>query len=246
MPASADGMRLNRYLARAGIASRRNCDHGVQSGMVTVNGSLVTDPSNKLSAGDIVLWDGTAVTLPEMFIAIMNKPSGYETTMEEKKSSRPVTLLSGGMPRGCTPVGRLDVRTGGLLLWTNHGELVYRLTHPKWRIEREYRIITPVPVTPDMLKRLTKGGYIQPGVYSKPAVVARAGQKAISVVLKTGRNREVRKLSKACGVPMAGLERTRYGNIRLEESLERGSWRELTPEETRGLLKLVRLDISGS
>lgn len=240
VPASSAGMRLNRYIARSGTASRRKCDEGVQNGMVTVNGVLVTDPSLKIKEGDTVLWDGSAVTPPDVFTAVMNKPSGYETTMNEK-NARPVTLLTGGMPAGVTPVGRLDVRTGGVLLWSNMGELVYRLTHPKWRIEREYSIISAIPVTLDIVRRLKKGSYIEPRVFSKPASVVKTGQKTVNIVLKTGRNREVRKLVKACGVPMAGLERVRYGSVSLDD-LPRGEWRELTADESRTLSKLVKLD----
>lgn len=239
VPPHADGMRLNRYIARSGIASRRNCDTEIAEGMVTVNGKLTINPGYRVREGDIVLWDGSAVTLPELFAAAMNKPSGYETTMDGN-SSRPVTLLSGGMPPGTAPVGRLDIRTGGLLLWSNDGELVYRLSHPKYRVEREYQIVTAKPVTPDDLARLAKGSYIEPGAFSKPLSVKQAGPKKINLVLKTGRNREVRRLASACRVPLIGLERTRYGTIRLE-GIERGGWRQLTPEETSSLCDLVRL-----
>ena len=241
VPASAAGMRLNRYIARSGTASRRKCDDGIQNGMVTVNGALVTDPSIKIKEGDTVLWDGAAVVPPEVFIAVMNKPSGYETTMNEK-TTRPVTLLTGGMPAGATPVGRLDVRTGGVLLWSNQGELIYRLTHPKWRIEREYCIISALPVTNDTVKKLIKGAYIEPRVFSKPISAHKTGSKTVNIVLKTGRNREVRKLAKACGIAMSGLERVRYGSVLLGD-LPRGEWRELTFEESEKLFKLVKLDI---
>lgn len=243
VPEFADGMRLNRYLSRCGAGSRRHCDEHVTQGMVTVNGMLVTDPSRRLKAGERVLMDGAAVTVPELFAAVMNKPSGYETTMAES-SRRPVTLLSGGMPAGAAPVGRLDIKTGGLLLWSNHGELIYRLTHPKWKVEREYVLVALRPVTPEDLKKLERGGYIQPGVRSKPLSVKRTGKNTVSLILSTGRNREVRRLASICGVPLAGLERIRYGNVELG-NLERGSWRELTADETEGLYRQVGLPSNG-
>lgn len=238
--AAADGMRLNRFIARSGIASRRNCDTGIKNGMVTVNGRLVTNPAEKISTGDIVQWDGAAVTLPDIFVAVMNKPSGYETTMNEN-ASRPISQLSVGMPRGAAPVGRLDIRTGGLILWSNDGELVYRLTHPKWRVEREYSLILAKPPEKQAVEKMRKGLFIAPGEFSKPKSVEKTGTKSLSVILTTGRNREVRRLSKFSGIPLIGLERIRFGPIKLED-LQRGKWRILTSEETASLCRMVRLD----
>ncbi|MCP4646159.1 MAG: rRNA pseudouridine synthase [bacterium] len=238
--ASADGMRLNRYIARSGIASRRNCDDGIKNGMVTVNGRLIVNPAHKISEGDSVLWDGSAVTLPEIFCAVMNKPSGFETTMNES-ASRPVSQLSVGMPRGTAPVGRLDIRTGGLLLWSNDGELIYRLTHPKWRIEREYSLILAKVPERTAVEKMRKGVYIAPREFSKPKSVEKTGTKTLSVVLTTGRNREVRRLAKFSGIPLIGLERIRFGPIMLE-NLERGKWRELASDEILSLCKAVRLE----
>jgi len=233
-------MRLNRYIARSGTASRRKCEEGIREGMVTVNGRLVTNPGETVSAGDTVLWDGSAITLPELFVAAMNKPVGYETTMDTE-SSRPVSLLSRGMPEGTAPVGRLDIRTGGLLLWSNDGELVYRLTHPKWKVEREYSLVLATAASREMIERLTKGCFIEPRVYSKPTSVKQSGARKLNLVLQTGRNREVRRLAKICGVPLVGLERIRYGTVQLEE-LERGTWRPLTRQETEELCSKVRLE----
>ena len=238
--AAADGMRLNRFVARSGIASRRRCDEGIRNGMVTVNGMLITNPAEKISEGDLVLWDGAAVTLPELFVAVMNKPSGYETTMNER-ASRPVSQLSVGMPRGAAPVGRLDIRTGGLLLWSNDGELVYRLTHPRWKIEREYILILAKTPEREAIEKMRKGVYIAPGEFSKPRSVEKTGSKTLSVVLTTGRNREVRRLSKFSGIPLIGLERVRFGSVQLE-NLQRGKWRRLSSEETTALCKAVRLN----
>ncbi len=238
--ANAHGMRLNRFIARSGIASRRNCDTGIKNGMVTINGRLVTNPAEKISEGDLVLWDSTSVTLPEIFVAVMNKPSGYETTMNES-AARPISQLSVGMPRGAAPVGRLDIRTGGLLLWSNDGELVYRLTHPKWRVEREYSLILAKPPEREAIEKMRKGVYIAPREFSKPKSVEKTGAKTLNVVLTTGRNREVRRLSKFSGIPLIGLERVRFGPIGLED-VERGKWRVLTPEEVASLCKIVRLD----
>lgn len=239
VPASADGMKLCRYLARAGVASRRRCEEEVSQGMITVNGILVTNPAARISAGDTVLRDGSAVVVPDLFAAVMNKPVGYETTMSPD-ASRPVSILSSGMPRGVSPVGRLDVRTGGLLLWSNDGELVYRLSHPRWKVEREYTLLSAVPLTREVISRLARGAFIEPGAFSKPLSVKRTGERSLSLVLTTGRNREVRRLSAICGLKLSGLERVRYGPVNLT-GLERGSWRQLTDQEAAALCGLVRL-----
>ena len=240
VPQNADGMRLNRYIARSGIASRRNCDDGILNGMVTVNGKLAMNPAYRIKTGDTILWDGSAVTLPVLFIAAMNKPSGYETTMDAN-SPRPVSLLSRGMPEASAPVGRLDIKTGGILLWSNDGELVHRLSHPRWKVEREYLIKTAKPVNPEQVESLRKGAFIQPRVFSRPQSVKQTGKTEISLVLKTGRNREVRRLAAVCRVPLIGLERTRYGTISVS-GIDRGTWRELTVEEGRELCSLVGLN----
>jgi 23S rRNA pseudouridine2605 synthase len=240
VPALADGMRLNRYIARSGIDSRRSCDEGIRNGMVTINGRLVVNPAHKVSEGDSVLWDGASVGLPEIFVAVMNKPAGYETTMDEG-AARPVSQLSVGMPRGATPVGRLDIRTGGLLLWSNDGELVYRLTHPRWKIQREYSLVLAKPVEKESLEKMRNGCFIAPGQFSKPVSVEKTGSKTLKVILITGRNREVRRLAKNTGVPLIGLERVRFGPILLD-NLERGKWRELNREEVATLCTAVKLN----
>lgn len=233
-------MRLNRFLARAGLGARRSVEEGIRNGMVTVNGVLAKSPALTVGPDDSVRWDGSLVTIPAPFAGVMNKPSGMETTMRPGEK-RTVHDLSGGMPRGAMPVGRLDVRTGGLLLWTNDGDLAYRLTHPKWKVEREYLLILHTPGDPPAVKRLRRGAFIAPGQFSRPVSVAPAGhENRLKLVITTGRNREVRRLCSICGLKLAGLERIRYGPVHLKD-VTRGRWRSLTPGETADLYALVNL-----
>jgi len=154
---------------------------------------------------------------------------------------RTVRDLAEGMPSGVSPVGRLDVRTGGLLLWSNDGDLTYRLTHPKWGVEREYLLILHTPAGPGELDRIRRGSYIAPGQFSKPAsVVKTGGNNRLRLVLTTGRNREVRRLCAVCGLNLAGLERVGYGPVQLRD-LPRGAWRPLNPGETEALYGVVGL-----
>jgi 23S rRNA pseudouridine2605 synthase len=236
-----EGMRLNRFLARAGRGARRSVEDDVRAGMVTVNGVVVRNPAVRVTAGDLVRFDGARVTLPDVFLAAMNKPAGVETTMDPD-APRGVHTLSRGMPPGTAPVGRLDVRTGGLLLWSNDGDLTYRLTHPRWAVEREYILLFHEPPDFRALERLRKGSFIAPGQFSRPLSVARAGgDERLRLVIATGRNREVRRLCAACGVNLSGLERIRYGPVSLKD-IPRGTWRPLTRAETDGLYRAAGLD----
>ena len=236
---NSEDCRLNRYLARAGIASRRKCDLLITQGSVQVNGKTVTVPGYRVTDSDRVTYMGSLVERPPLRTAVLNKPRGYETTMAEG-SGRTVASLLRGLPPGTVPVGRLDINTGGLLLLSNDGSLANRLMHPSWEVEREYRAFLPAPPDESQLKRLRKGASIGPGQYSRPSSVRRSGDMSVNVVLHTGRNREVRRLFQACRIPLAGLERVRYGPVTLK-GLKRGEYRLLTPAELSELRKAVGL-----
>lgn len=234
-------MRLNRFLARAGLGARRSVEEGIREGLVTINGVVARNPAVRVAPGDSVRWDGSRVVIPPVFVAAMNKPVGIQTTMNPEEA-RGVHVLAGGMPSGVLPVGRLDVRTGGLLLWSNDGDLTYRLTHPKWGIEREYLLLLHVQADPRAIEKLRKGSFIAQGQFSKPLSVMRGGgDSRLKLVLTTGRNREVRRLATICGIQLSGLERVRYGPVHLRD-IPRGKWRKLTAGEIAELYRLVGLD----
>ena len=234
--------RLNRYLARAGIASRRKSDILIQGGQVSVNGKIVTVPGFRVSENDKVAFQGYPVKLQPFRTAVLNKPHGFETTLSPD-SKRSILNLIIGLPPGTVPVGRLDINTGGLLLLSNDGELVNRLTHPSWEVEREYRVFLKNQPGPSALQSLRKGASIGPREFSKPISVKSSGKNSINVVLRTGRNHEVRRLLEACGIHLEGLERVRYGSVTLK-GLQRGKWRLLDGSELAALKKTVRLDHS--
>ncbi len=226
-------------MARAGIASRRECDRIIARGVVFINGSRVTTAGARVLPGDSVRYQGEAVRPLDHVTAVLNKPIGYETTLAEGPR-RTILDLIRDLPNGTVPVGRLDINTGGLLILSGDGVLVHRLTHPSWGVEREYRLHLQVEAAPELLKRLTKGAVIGRGETSVPLSVRKSGGRSIDVVLGTGRNREVRRLAEACSVPLSGLERIRYGSISIG-TLPRGSLRILTKTELRGLRRLVKL-----
>jgi len=231
--------RLNRYLARAGIASRRKSDILIQNGKVSVNNKIVTVPGYRISEEDTVQYLGQNVRLPEFRTAVLNKPHGFETTLAPG-TKRSIVKLVKGLSPGTVPVGRLDVNTGGLLLLSNDGELVHRLTHPSWQVEREYRIFLQAAPDPGMLKILRRGASIGPREFSKPHSVESSGKNSVNLVLHTGRNREVRRLLQACSIPFEGLERIRYGPVVLK-GIKRGEWRYLDKNELLALRKSVKL-----
>jgi 23S rRNA pseudouridine2605 synthase len=231
--------RLNRFLARAGIASRRKSDTLIQEGKVKVNGETVTVPGFRVTENDTVTYQKRRVKLKPSLTAVLNKPHGFETTLSPS-SSRSIVGLIKGLPAGTVPIGRLDINTGGLLLLSNDGELVNRLTHPSWEVEREYRVFLKTPPSASTLQLIRKGASIGQGEFSKPLSVRSTGGKSINIVLHTGRNREVRRLLEACSVQLEGLERVRYGPVRIN-GLKRGEWRLLEGDELKALKRAVKL-----
>jgi len=201
---------------------------------VAVNGSPVTEPGFRVGPDDRVTYMGSPVVLPDAVTAMLNKPLGYETTMSDG-GRRPVSLLMTGLPHGTVPVGRLDINTGGLLLLSNDGDLVHRLTHPSWEIEREYSLTLDSSPSGAAIAMMRKGVRIGARQYSRPLSVSVSG-RTVRLVLTTGRNREVRRLAEKCGFRLQHLERIRYGPVRLGD-LPRGKWRMLSESELASLMK---------
>ncbi|MCD4776691.1 MAG: rRNA pseudouridine synthase [Candidatus Aegiribacteria sp.] len=239
MAQAKNNYRLNRFLARSGIASRRKSDLLIQGGKVSVNGKIVTVPGFRVSNEDKVMYRGQTVKLQPFRTAALNKPHGFETTLSPD-SKRSILKLIKGLPSGTVPVGRLDINTGGLLILSNDGELVNRLTHPSWEVEREYRIFLKNTPNSSVFRSLRRGASIGSGEFSKPLSVEPSGKKSVNLVLRTGRNREVRRLFEACDIQFEGLERVRYGPVTLK-GIERGEWRLLVDDELKTLMKAVKL-----
>jgi 23S rRNA pseudouridine2605 synthase len=235
------GIRLNRFLARCGAASRRGSDELIASGLVTVNGKTADSPGIRVMPGDRVECGGRPVVLPRILTAAYNKPLGIEVTLSGKSA---ISSVTASFPAGCVPVGRLDVDTSGLLLLSNDGDLTFRLTHPRWRVEREYLLVLDRQPSERTVDRLRAGVPIGRGDFCRPVGVERAGPLGLRVILVTGRYHEVRRMAEAAGLGLAGLERVRYGPVGLG-SLERGRTRILSGAELRSLYSCVGLDRTG-
>jgi 23S rRNA pseudouridine2605 synthase len=224
-------MRLNAYLARAGVASRRGADDLIKAGRVTVNGEA-GQLNTFVESRDRVRVDGELVELQRLAYVLLNKPAGVVTTARDPQGRRTVIDLIPSEPR-VVPVGRLDADTTGVLLLTNDGPLSHRLAHPRYGVEKVYVADVEGAPTDATLQRLRDGIELDDGP-TAPARVRRLAANRIELTLHEGRNRQVRRMLDAVGHPVARLQRTAYAGLTVE-GLEPGQWRELEPSEVDAL-----------
>ncbi len=236
--------RLNRYISRAAGVSRRTADEMIRMGRVTVGGRQATDPGTLFDPGRReVRIDGNAVVASEdeKVYVMAYKPDNVVTTMKDKEGRKTAASLVGDLSARVFPVGRLDYHTTGLLLFTNDGDLAYRLTHPKFGAEKTYLAKVMGVPTPGRLGVLRRGLPID-GEMTNPAQVkfieTREGKAWVSIRIAEGRYHQVRKMFDAIGHRVMKLRRTAIGNLELTE-LEPGAWRYLTGKEVRELFAYV-------
>ena len=220
-------MRLNAYLARAGIASRRRADELIKAGRVIVNGEP-GQLNTFVERGDRVELDGEEVRPQRLAYVLLHKPAGVVTTASDPQGRRTVVDLVEHDVR-VVPVGRLDVDTTGALLLTNDGELAHRLAHPKYEVEKVYEAEVEGEPSDEALRRLAEGVELEDGL-TAPAEVRRVAPSTIELSIHEGRNRQVRRMLEAVGHPVTRLHRRRYAGLTLD-GLAAGEWRELTPGE---------------
>ncbi len=227
-------MRLNRYIAQAGLASRRKADELIENGNVRVNGKPVKEMGYIVQEGDRVEVNGTLVENPEKAVYyVLNKPKGYITSTDDEKSRPVVINLLTDVTARVFPVGRLDYNTSGLLLMTNDGNLAYRLSHPKHEVAKTYLALVSGAISREKLAKLRKGVDIG-GYITKPAQVQiiKQGERSslVEITIHEGKNRQVRKMFAAVGNKVVELQRTAIGEIKLGRLLE-GHYRKLTKAE---------------
>jgi 23S rRNA pseudouridine2605 synthase len=230
-------VRLNRFLARAGVASRRAADELITAGRVRVNGAA-GELSTIVEPRDVVEVDGRRVRPQPFAHLLLHKTAGVVTTARDPQGRPTVVDIVPHEPR-VVPVGRLDINTTGALLLTNDGELAHRLSHPRYGIEKTY--VARVEGTPDddVISRLADGVELDDGP-TAPARVRRLGSGRIELVLHEGRNRQVRRMCEAVGHPVVRLHRSGYAGLDLD-GLVRGAWRPLARDEVSALRRLVGL-----
>jgi 23S rRNA pseudouridine2605 synthase len=225
-------MRLNAYLARAGVASRRKADELIKAGQVRVNGEP-GQLNTFVERGDRVEVDGEEVRPQRLAYVLLHKPAGVVTTASDPQGRPTVVDLVEHEVR-VVPVGRLDVETTGALLLTNDGELAHRLAHPKYEVEKVYEAEVEGEPSDEALQHLAEGVELEDGL-TAPAEVRRLGPSRIELSIHEGRNRQVRRMLEAVGYQVRRLHRSRYAGLTLEE-LAQGEWRELGPDEAHALV----------
>jgi 23S rRNA pseudouridine2605 synthase len=224
-------VRLNAYLARAGVASRRGADELIKSGRVTVNGEP-GQLNTFVQAADRVEVDGREVAKQRLAYLLLNKPAGVVTTARDPQGRPTVVDLVPREPR-VVPVGRLDFETTGALLLTNDGQLAHRLAHPRYGVEKAYIVEVEGSPSDAALQRLRDGVELEDG-RTAPARVRRVRGGALELTIHEGRNRQVRRMLETVGHQVTRLHRSAYAGLTLE-GLEPGAWRELEPSEVERL-----------
>jgi 23S rRNA pseudouridine2605 synthase len=224
-------MRLNAYLARAGVASRRKADELIKAGRVTVNG-VPGQLNTFVGATDAVAVDGATVAAQALAYVLLHKPAGVVTTASDPHARRTVLDLV-VHPARVVPVGRLDADTTGVLLLTNDGPLAHRLAHPRYGVEKVYEAEVEGDPDEGALERLREGVDLDDG-RTAPAQVRRLGRGRIELVLHEGRKHQVKRMLDAVGHPVRRLHRSRYAGL-TTDGLAPGAWRELTPAEVDSL-----------
>ena len=233
-------MRLNAYLARAGVASRRKADELIKAGRVTVNGEP-GQLNTFVSGRDRVELDGRPLEKQRLAYLLLHKPAGVVTTASDPQGRPTVVELVADHETRVVPVGRLDADTTGALLLTNDGELAHRLAHPRYEVEKVYEAEVEGDPSDETLRRLERGVELDDG-RTAPARAKRLAPSRVELALHEGRKHQVKRMLEAVGHPVTRLHRSRYAGLSLE-GVEPGEWRELEPGEVARLHSLSRSEV---
>jgi pseudouridine synthase len=226
-------VRLNRFLAAAGIGSRRHCDELIASGRVTINGQICTNFSAQPEPRDHVKVNGRLVHVEKPVSIVLNKPAGYVSTRSDRHARDTIFDLLPGKFGHLFHAGRLDTQTEGLLLLTNDGDLAQRFTHPRYKADKEYEVTLDRPWDNSLTPRLLRG-IILDGERARMVNVRTLNPTRLRVVLRQGMNRQIRRMFEAVGYRVKHLTRLRIGHLRLGD-LPRGHWRPLSDAEIAGI-----------
>ena len=233
-------MRLQKYLSRAGFCSRRKGEEYISNGQVTVNGVAVTELGTKIDpTTDRVEVDGTPIEMESDLLYIaLNKPKGYVTSCSQPDDRTVLDIVD--ISQRIYPIGRLDRDSTGLLLLTNDGRLHHRLSHPSFDHEKEYEVTVARPIPDGALRKMAKGLALM-GTKTRPAEVRKVSPRVFRIVLREGRNRQIRRMVRKVGGRVSSLKRIRVSNIGIGQ-LNEGDWRYLTEEERGSLISKAGLE----
>ncbi len=233
--------RLNKFIANAGVCSRREADKLIASGLVKINGVVIREMGHKVSEEDKVEFDGNILQLEKKYYLLLNKPKGFITTTDDPYERKTVmSLIKNACNGRVYPVGRLDMPTTGLLLFTNDGELAKKLIHPKHSIKKIYHVVLNKKLTKADLVKISEGIQLEDGIIKVDDIAYVSGvdnKKEVGVELHSGRNRIIRRLFESLEYKVTRLDRVAFAGL-TKKDIPRGKWRHLTPKEVSYLKML--------
>jgi 23S rRNA pseudouridine2605 synthase len=234
LPSFSDEVRLNKFIANAGICSRREADVLIQTGIVEVNGKIITEMGYKVKPTDEVKYDGSIIQTEKKQYVLLNKPKDFITTMDDPMGRRTVLqLVKNACKERIYPVGRLDRNTTGVLLFTNDGDLAKKLTHPRYEVKKIYHVELDKPIDFEHIDALLKGVELDDGDFvkaDKAEVIKDTKNREVGVELHSGKNRVVRRMFESVGYTVTRLDRVKFAGL-TKKDLPRGTWRHLTKKE---------------
>lgn len=229
-----DGLiRLNKYISNAGICSRRDADDLISKGLVTVNGAVVTELGCKVTLDDDIRFDGKRLNPERKVYILLNKPKGFVTTIDDPHADRTVMeLVSNACTERIYPVGRLDIQTTGLLLFTNDGELTTKLTHPSYEKKKVYHVQLDRDLLPEDLEKIVNGIELEDGMIIADDIhrIDKEDARQVGIEIHSGKNRIVRRIFEHFGYKVEKLDRVLFAGL-TKKDLPRGRYRFLTPQE---------------
>ena len=228
-----EAIRLNKYLSNAGICSRREADVLIQTGVITVNGKIVTELGYKIAPTDVIQCNGETINAEKKRYVLLNKPKGFITTMDDPQGRKTVmTLVRNACRERIYPVGRLDRETTGLLLFTNDGDLAKTLTHPRYQARKIYHVELNKPVKAEDLEKLLRGVDLEDGKSKadKASYVEGGNSREVGIEIHSGKNRIVRRMFESLGYTVVKLDRVVFAGL-TKKDLPRGMFRHLSEDE---------------
>lgn len=240
LPLQDDKMRLQLFLAKCGVASRRACEKIILDGRVSVNGEIISILGTKVCTNDKILVDGKQVEIEaEKRYILLNKPAGYVCSMADEKGRLiAADLLKDTYSERLYNVGRLDMYSTGLIIFTNDGQFASTLSHPSAEIEKEYEVESSLPLPRDLAEKFCSGLRID-DIFYRAKFAKEINSHKIRITLIEGKNREIRRVFEHLGIGIRKLQRIRIGNITID-SLKESQFRELTAQEIKGLMNLCK------
>ena len=226
-------LRLNKFIANAGVCSRREADEFIQNGAVTVNGQVVTERGFKVLRSDEIIVNGTPFSIEKKVYVLLNKPKGYVTTSDDPQQRKTVMdLVKNVCPERIYPVGRLDRNTTGVLLLTNDGDLASKLTHPKFLKKKVYHVFLDKNVTAHDIQQISEGIELSDGEVHADAIAyaSDTDKSQVGIEIHSGKNRIVRRIFESLGYRVIKLDRVQFAGL-TKKNLRRGDWRFLTEKE---------------